>query len=54
MPQQPQLSDKVQKHVQEKVNKRLEGAQYTESENPLVIMDMVDFYTLRVYFVGRS
>jgi hypothetical protein len=53
VPQKPELPEKLKKHVQEKVNKRLEGAQYTESENPLVIMDMADFYTLRVYFIGR-
>ncbi len=53
VPQKPELPEKIQKHVQDKVNKRLEGAQYTESENPLVMMDMVDFYTLKVYFIGR-
>jgi len=53
VPQKPDLPEKIKKHVDEKANKRLEGAQYTESENPLVIMDMVDFYTLRVYYIGR-
>lgn len=53
VPQKPELSEKIKKHVLERANKRLEGAQYTESENPLVIMDMVDFYTLRVYYIGR-
>lgn len=53
VPQKPELPEKIKKHVQERANKRLEGAQYTESENPLVIFDMVDFYTLRVYFIGR-
>ena len=53
VPQKPELPEKIQKHLQEKANKRLEGAQYTESENPLVIMDMMDFYTLKVYFIGR-
>jgi hypothetical protein len=53
VPSQPDLAEKIKKHVQDKTNKRLEGAQYTESENPLVIMDMVDFYTLRVYFLGK-
>jgi hypothetical protein len=53
VPQKPELPEKIKKHVQDKANKRLEGAQYTESENPLVIMDMVDFYTLRVYYIGR-
>jgi hypothetical protein len=53
VPQKPQLAAQVRKHLDEKVNKRLEGAQYTESENPLVILDMTDFYTLRVYFLGQ-
>jgi AMIN domain len=53
VPQKPDLPEKIKKHLQDKANKRLEGAQYTESENPLVIMDMVDFYTLRVYYIGR-
>lgn len=53
VPQKPDLPAKIKGHVQERANKRLEGAQYTESENPLVIMDMVDFYTLRVYYIGR-
>jgi hypothetical protein len=53
VPQKPELPEKLKKHVQEKTNKRLEGALYTESEDPLVIMDMMDFYTLRVYYIGR-
>lgn len=53
VPQKPELAAQVKKHLDEKVNKRLEGAQYTESTNPLVIFDMTDFYTVRVYFLGR-
>jgi hypothetical protein len=53
VPQKPGLTEQVKKHIQEKANKRLEGAQYTESDNPLVILDMVDFYKLRVYYIGR-
>lgn len=52
VPQNPQLPDTVLKHLQEKTNKRLEGVQYTENTNPLVILDLVDFYTLRVYYIG--
>ena len=51
--QKPDLAEKIKKHVQERANKRLEGSQYTESNNPLVIMDMTDFYTLRVYYIGH-
>ncbi len=53
VPGKPELAGQIKKHLDEKVNKRLEGAQYTESEDPLVIFDMTDFYTLRVYFLGR-
>lgn len=53
VPQKPALATQVKKHLDERVNKRLEGAQYTESTNPLVIFDMTDFYKLRVYFIGR-
>ncbi len=53
VPQKPGLASQIKKHVDDKPNKRLEGAQYTESENPLVILDMVDFYTIRVYIMGR-
>lgn len=53
VPQKPELAAQIKKHLDEKVNKRLEGAQYTESASPLVIFDMTDFYTLRVYFLGR-
>jgi hypothetical protein len=53
VPQKPDVAGKIKKHIDEKANKRLEGAQYTESNNPLVIMDMVDFYKVRVYYIGR-
>ncbi len=52
VPQDPQLADTILKHIQEKTNKRLEGAQYTVSENPLVLLNQVDFLYVRVYFVG--
>jgi len=51
-PQKPGLVEQIDKHIREKVNKRFEGAQFTESERPLVILDLVDFYTIRVYFIG--
>ncbi|MGQ9920571.1 MAG: hypothetical protein ACUVRZ_04490 [Desulfobacca sp.] len=53
VPQKPELAAQIRKHLDERVNKRLEGAQYTESANPLVIFDLTDFYTIRVYFLGR-
>jgi hypothetical protein len=52
-PQDPQLSEKILAHVRGKVNKRFEGEQYTMSENPLVIFNMVDFLYVRVYFLNN-
>lgn len=51
-PQEPQLADQILAKVKEKVNKRLEGVQYTISENPLVILNLVDFLFVRVYFLN--
>jgi len=50
-PQNPQLAEKVMSHVREKVNPRFEGVQYTVSEDPLVILNMMDFLNVKVYFV---
>lgn len=50
-PQKPQLSQKVMEHVKEKVNQRFEGVQYTLSETPLVILNMVDFLYIKVFFL---
>jgi hypothetical protein len=50
-PQKPQLSQKFMEHVNEKVNQRFEGVQYTLAETPLVIMNMVDFLYVKVFFL---
>jgi len=50
-PNQPQVADQVMKHVREKVSPRFEGVQYTVSENPLVILNLVDFLYLKVYYL---
>jgi hypothetical protein len=47
----PQVVDKVMAHVREKVNPRFEGVQYTVSENPLIILNQVDFLYVKVYFL---
>lgn len=47
----PQVAEKVMNHVREKVNPRFEGVQYTVSENPLIILNMVDFLYVKVYFL---
>jgi hypothetical protein len=51
-PNDPQVIDKVMKHIKQKVSPRFEGVQYTESEKPLVFLSLVDFLFLKVYFVG--
>lgn len=51
-PQDRQLPDKVMKLVDQKVSPRFEGVQYTVSENPLVILNLVDFLFIKVYYVG--
>ncbi|MDD3580309.1 MAG: hypothetical protein PHW74_04705 [Desulfobacca sp.] len=52
-PQNPKLANDIMTHLREKVNQRLEGVQYTLSEDPLIILNMVDFLFVRVYFLGR-
>jgi hypothetical protein len=50
----PQVADKVMSHVREKVNPRFEGVQYTVSENPLIILNQVDFLYVKVYFLDSK
>jgi hypothetical protein len=51
-PQNPQVAARVMQHVRAKVNPRFEGVQYTVSENPLVILNQVDFLYVKVYFLN--
>jgi hypothetical protein len=50
-PTNPQVADQVMKHVQAKVSPRFEGVQFTVSENPLIILNLVDFLYVKVYFL---
>jgi hypothetical protein len=50
-PGNPQVVDLVMKHVGEKVSPRFKGVQYTVSENPLVILNLVDFLYVKVYYL---
>jgi hypothetical protein len=50
-PQNPNLPQMFMQHVKEKVSPRFEGVQYTLSENPLVILNLVDFLFVKVYFL---
>jgi hypothetical protein len=52
-PQKPQLGDKAMSLINKKVSPRFEGVQYTLSEKPLVILNLVDFLYIRVYFLSR-
>jgi hypothetical protein len=48
----PKVAQTVMVHVREKVSPRFEGVQYTVSERPLIILNMVDFLYIKVYFIG--
>lgn len=50
-PQNPRVPQLVMDHIKEKVNTRFEGVQYTVSENPLVILNLVDFLYVKVFFL---
>jgi hypothetical protein len=51
-PHHPKAAEQVVNHIKAKVSPRFEGVQYTISENPLLILNLVDFLYLRAYFVG--
>ena len=53
-PTNPQVVDQVMNYVRDKVSNRFEGVQFTVSENPLTILNMVDFLYLKVYYLDRS
>ena len=50
-PNHPQVADQVMNHVRAKVSPRFEGVQYTVSENPLTILNLVDFLYVKVYYL---
>lgn len=52
-PQNPQVAERVMAHIKEKVNQRFEGVQYTVSEDPLVILNLVDFLFVKVYYLEK-
>ena len=53
-PTNPQVADQVMKHVQAKVSPRFEGVQFTVSENPLIILNLVDFLYVKVYYLDSA
>jgi hypothetical protein len=52
LPQNPKLADEAITLIRKKVSPRFEGVQYTLSENPLVILNLVDFLYLRIYYIS--
>ncbi len=50
-PSNPQVADQVMNHVRAKVSPRFEGVQFTVSENPLTILNLVDFLYVKVYYL---
>ena len=50
-PQNPQVAEQVMAYIKERANQRFEGVQYTVSEDPLVILNLVDFLYVKVYFL---
>lgn len=53
VPQKPGLGDQAMTQIRKKVSPRFEGVQYTLSENPLVMLNLVDYLYIRVYYLGR-
>ncbi|MCL6621547.1 MAG: hypothetical protein K6T55_05540 [Syntrophobacterales bacterium] len=54
VPRDPKAPETVMNHIKAKVSPRFEGVQYTISEEPLLILNLVDFLYLRTYYVGGS
>ena len=52
VPQNPKVAEEAMTHIRQKVNPRFEGVQYTLSENPLVILNLVDFLYVRIYYIS--
>jgi hypothetical protein len=53
-PHQPGAGDEIMNHIKAKVNPRFEGVQFTVSEKPLLILNLVDFLYIRTYYLGRT
>jgi hypothetical protein len=53
VPQNPRIADQTVTLIRKKVSPRFEGVQYTLSDNPLTILNLVDFTYIRVYYLGR-
>lgn len=52
-PQHPRAAEEIMSHIQAKVNPRFEGVQFTVTERPLLILNLVDFLYIRGYYLGN-
>jgi hypothetical protein len=50
-PNNPEVGGQVMKHINAKVSPRFEGVQFTVCENPLTILNLVDFLYIKVYYL---
>jgi len=53
-PNNPKAAEQAMAHIREKVNARFEGVQYTVSEDPLVLLNLVDFLYIRSYYLSTG
>jgi hypothetical protein len=53
VPAKPGLADQAMTLINKKISPRFEGVQYTLSDNPLTILNLVDFTYIRVFYLGR-
>ncbi len=53
VPAKPGLGEKAMTLINKKISPRFEGVQYTLSDNPLTILNLVDFTYIRIYYLGR-
>ncbi len=53
-PQHPGAAEEIMTHIKAKVNPRFEGVQFTVSEKPLLILNLVDFLYIRTYYLGKN
>ncbi|MDI6853453.1 MAG: hypothetical protein QME75_07620 [Deltaproteobacteria bacterium] len=53
-PRHPGAADEIMNHIKAKVNPRFEGVQFTISEKPLLILNLVDFLYIRAYYLGKN
>ncbi len=53
-PQHTKAAEEVMARIKDKVNPRFEGVQFTITEKPLLILNLVDFLYIRAYYLGNS